>query len=65
MNLIAGEVRSGVLHLAETAVTAVSTPDGPVTVGVRPEHLQLHAGYTEGCCQRGSTSSSRWAAMCW
>jgi sn-glycerol 3-phosphate transport system ATP-binding protein len=29
-------------------VTAVSTPDGPVTVGVRPEHLHLHNGYAEG-----------------
>ncbi|WP_431232145.1 ABC transporter ATP-binding protein [Mycolicibacterium psychrotolerans] len=48
MNLIAGEVRSGVLHFADAAVTPVSTPDGPVTVGVRPEHLQLHAGHTDG-----------------
>ena len=48
MNLIAAEVRSGLLHVGNAAVTAVSTPDGPVTVGVRPEHLQLHNHYAEG-----------------
>lgn len=48
MNLIAAEVRSGVLHVGDAAVTAVSTPEGPVTVGVRPEHLQLHHRYAEG-----------------
>jgi sn-glycerol 3-phosphate transport system ATP-binding protein len=48
MNLIAAEVRSGVLHVGEATVTAVSTPDGSVTVGVRPEHLRLHNHYAEG-----------------
>ncbi|WP_445165490.1 ABC transporter ATP-binding protein [Mycolicibacterium sp. Dal123E01] len=48
MNLIAAEVRSGVLHVGGAAVTAVSTPDGPVTVGVRPEHLQLHRSHVDG-----------------
>ncbi|BBY66720.1 ABC transporter ATP-binding protein [Mycolicibacterium helvum] len=48
MNLIAAEVRSGVLHVGNQAVTAVSTPEGPVTVGVRPEHLQLHRHHTDG-----------------
>jgi sn-glycerol 3-phosphate transport system ATP-binding protein len=48
MNLIAAEVRSGVLHVGDTAVTSVSTPDGPVTVGARPEHLRLHGQYAQG-----------------
>ncbi|WP_319433702.1 sn-glycerol-3-phosphate ABC transporter ATP-binding protein UgpC [Mycobacterium sp. RTGN5] len=48
MNLIAAEVRSGVLHVGDAAVIAVSTPDGPVTVGVRPEHLQLHNRDADG-----------------
>ncbi|SBS70366.1 glycerol-3-phosphate transporter subunit; ATP-binding component of ABC superfamily [uncultured Mycobacterium sp.] len=48
MNLVAAGVRSGVLHVGDTAVTAVSTSDGSVTVGVRPEHLQLHTHYAEG-----------------
>jgi sn-glycerol 3-phosphate transport system ATP-binding protein len=29
-------------------VTAVPSPDGPVTVGARPEHLQLHSDFVEG-----------------
>ena len=48
MNLIAAEVRSGMLHVGDTTVTSVPTSDGAVTVGVRPEHLQLHTGSAEG-----------------
>jgi multiple sugar transport system ATP-binding protein len=48
MNLIPGVIRSGELHIGGTGVTAVPSPDGPVTVGVRPEHLQLHTSYSEG-----------------
>jgi sn-glycerol 3-phosphate transport system ATP-binding protein len=48
MNLMPGIVRSGVLHIGGVAVTAVSTPDGPVTVGVRPEHLKVQATYAHG-----------------
>jgi len=48
MNLIQGDVRSGILHVGDTVVTAVSTPDGPVTVGARPEHLRLHGTYAQG-----------------
>ena len=33
---------------AAPSVTAVPSPDGPVTVGVRPEHLQLHSSYADG-----------------
>jgi sn-glycerol 3-phosphate transport system ATP-binding protein len=42
MNLLPGDVRGGVLHVGGEPVTTVSEPDGPVTVGARPEHLQLH-----------------------
>jgi multiple sugar transport system ATP-binding protein len=43
MNLMPGDVRAGKLHVGGAAVATVSQPDGPVTVGVRPEHLRLHA----------------------
>ena len=48
MNLIAAEVRSGVLHVGGTVVTSVPTSDGPVTIGARPEHLRLHSQYAQG-----------------
>jgi sn-glycerol 3-phosphate transport system ATP-binding protein len=48
MNLMPGVVRAGVLHVNDSAVTAVHEPDGPVTVGVRPEHLQLHTSRADG-----------------
>jgi sn-glycerol 3-phosphate transport system ATP-binding protein len=48
MNLIPAFVRSGILHIGGAVLTAVPSPDGPVTVGVRPEHLQLHSAYAEG-----------------
>jgi len=48
MNLIPGVIRSGVLHIGATEVTVAPSPDGPVTVGVRPEHLQLHTSHTDG-----------------
>ena len=48
MNLLSATVVAGVLHIGGSAVTAVSTHDGPVTVGVRPEHLQLHHTHADG-----------------
>jgi sn-glycerol 3-phosphate transport system ATP-binding protein len=48
MNLVPAVIRSGILHIGGAAVTAVASPNGPVTVGVRPEHLQLHSAYTDG-----------------
>ncbi|MDT5005846.1 MAG: multiple sugar transport system ATP-binding protein [Mycobacterium sp.] len=48
MNLISAVVRSGVLHVGGTVVAAVPTTDGPVTVGMRPEHLRLHSRYAHG-----------------
>ena len=49
MNLIPGMVRDGVLHIGDVAVSIpVALPTGPVTVGARPEHLQLAGGDIEG-----------------
>ena len=39
MNLLPGSVRHGVLHVGEAPLATVHVPDGPVTVGIRPEHL--------------------------
>ena len=44
MNLIPGVIRSGVLHVGDDEVTRVPSPDGPVVVGARPEHLRLATG---------------------
>ena len=43
MQAFSGDVRAGVLHVGGAAISTVPQPDGPVTVGVRPEHLRLHA----------------------
>jgi sn-glycerol 3-phosphate transport system ATP-binding protein len=48
MNLIPAVIRSGTMHVGGVAVTAVPSPDGPVTVGARPEHLELHDRCAEG-----------------
>ncbi|WP_199255821.1 ABC transporter ATP-binding protein [Mycolicibacterium mengxianglii] len=48
MNLLPAEIRDGVLHIAGSSIKAVPEPDGPVTVGARPEHLQLCAAADEG-----------------
>jgi sn-glycerol 3-phosphate transport system ATP-binding protein len=48
MNLLSGDVRAGVLHVGGAAVVRVSAPDGPVTVGIRPEHGQLHSPNADG-----------------
>ncbi|MUM29981.1 TOBE domain-containing protein, partial [Mycolicibacterium sp. CBMA 295] len=48
MNLFPGVIRSGTLHIGGAEVTVVPSPDGPVTVGVRPEHLQLHSTCADG-----------------
>jgi sn-glycerol 3-phosphate transport system ATP-binding protein len=41
MNLLPGSVRDGVLHLGGASIVTVPAPDGPVTVGIRPEHVQV------------------------
>ncbi|BBY26607.1 ABC transporter ATP-binding protein [Mycolicibacterium sediminis] len=48
MNLLPGVVRDGDLHVGGARVTTVTEPDGPVTVGARPEHLRLRPGEAEG-----------------
>jgi sn-glycerol 3-phosphate transport system ATP-binding protein len=48
MNLVAGSVKTGVLHVGDAVVSAVPTDDGPVTVGFRPEHLRMHGQYSQG-----------------
>ena len=48
MNLLPGVVRDGVLHVGDAVVTEVATPDGPVTVGARPEHLEVHTTCVDG-----------------
>ena len=48
MNLVSGVVRDGELRLGEASIAAVAAPDGPVTVGVRPEHLGLRTSAAEG-----------------
>ncbi|MEP7331897.1 MAG: sn-glycerol-3-phosphate ABC transporter ATP-binding protein UgpC [Terracoccus sp.] len=41
MNLFRGLVRSGTLVVGGKGIFPVKSPDGPVTVGVRPEDLEL------------------------
>jgi sn-glycerol 3-phosphate transport system ATP-binding protein len=48
MNLMPGIVRGRTLHIGEASITAPPGPDGPVTVGVRPEHVQVHTSLDEG-----------------
>ena len=48
MNLMPGEVRSGVLHVAGAELSSVPCPDGPVTVGARPEHLEVRGAGGDG-----------------
>ncbi|MEW5811302.1 MAG: sn-glycerol-3-phosphate ABC transporter ATP-binding protein UgpC [Actinomycetota bacterium] len=48
MNLLPAMVRSGELQLGGAQLPSVQCPDGPVTVGVRPEHLQLGSAQAEG-----------------
>jgi sn-glycerol 3-phosphate transport system ATP-binding protein len=48
MNLMPAAVSDGILHVGGVPVTAAHEPEGPVTVGVRPEHLRLHTSYADG-----------------
>ena len=48
MNLLPGIVRAGRLQLGGAELHSVQCADGPVTVGVRPEHLQLGSADAEG-----------------
>lgn len=48
MNLLPGAVSAGVLELGGAQLSAVQCAEGPVTVGVRPEHLQLGSAHADG-----------------
>ncbi|WP_111510439.1 ABC transporter ATP-binding protein [Mycobacterium kyogaense] len=48
MNLLPGSVRAGRLQLGGAELHPVQCAEGPVTVGVRPEHLQLGYADAEG-----------------
>jgi sn-glycerol 3-phosphate transport system ATP-binding protein len=48
MNLMPATVRAGILHVGGAPVASVHEPEGPVTVGVRPEHLQLRTSHVDG-----------------
>ncbi|CAN5701483.1 sn-glycerol-3-phosphate ABC transporter ATP-binding protein UgpC [soil metagenome] len=48
MSLIPGTVNAGVLQIAGATLDSVPGPDGAVTVGVRPEHLEVHTTATDG-----------------
>ena len=39
MNVVDAEMRGGVVHLGEASLGETSAPDGPVKLGLRPEHL--------------------------
>ncbi len=41
MNLLPGAVRDGALNVGETPIVAVAAADGPVTVGIRPENVEV------------------------
>jgi sn-glycerol 3-phosphate transport system ATP-binding protein len=47
MNLVPAVIGHGLLSVGGAEVS-VSAPDGPVTVGVRPEHLRLHTQHADG-----------------
>ncbi|MCV7422626.1 sn-glycerol-3-phosphate ABC transporter ATP-binding protein UgpC [Mycobacterium yunnanensis] len=48
MNLLPGVVRGGMLYVADAAINVAATPDGPVTVGARPEHVSVHTTRADG-----------------
>ena len=48
MSLIPGTIAGGMLQIAGAAIAPVPGSDGAVTVGVRPEHLQVFTTPTEG-----------------
>jgi sn-glycerol 3-phosphate transport system ATP-binding protein len=53
MNLFGGHVRSGTLSVAGQVVISVKAPDGAVTVGVRPEDIELSSDSGTNCVPAG------------
>jgi sn-glycerol 3-phosphate transport system ATP-binding protein len=49
MNLMPGVVRNGTLWVAGASVSAVDAVNGPVTVGIRPEDLEVVPSCPAGC----------------
>ncbi|WP_425040329.1 sn-glycerol-3-phosphate ABC transporter ATP-binding protein UgpC [Primorskyibacter sp. S187A] len=43
MNIMDAQARAGQVLLGETAVAPTDAPDGPVKLGIRPEHMALDA----------------------
>jgi multiple sugar transport system ATP-binding protein len=43
MSLVTGSIASGTVQIGSTVVGPTSLPDGPVTIGIRPESLALAA----------------------
>ncbi|MCV7229250.1 ABC transporter ATP-binding protein [Mycolicibacterium komossense] len=41
MSMMSGTIRNGTLHIAGADIAVVAEPDGPVIVGVRPEHVEV------------------------
>ena len=39
MNILSAEVKSGALYVGETKLASVDAPEGPVCLGIRPEHV--------------------------
>jgi sn-glycerol 3-phosphate transport system ATP-binding protein len=48
MSMMSGSVRGGTLQIAGAEIAVVAAPDGPVTVGVRPEHVEVQPSSTVG-----------------
>ena len=49
INLLQGRVEEGTLHLGDSALHIRGAPPGEVTVGLRPEHLEIRAEGLAGC----------------
>ncbi len=48
MSMMPGTVRHGTLQIAGADIAVIPGPDGPVTVGVRPEHVEVQPSSTHG-----------------
>lgn len=39
MNILSAEVKSGAVHIGDVNLGAVNAPEGPISIGIRPEHV--------------------------
>ena len=44
MNIVDGEVKAGAIYIGGQKLGPVKAPDGPIKVGIRPEHIVRGAG---------------------